>query len=119
MENNLDFKNIENWHNLRKLYLSNDKQSWQLADSILTEANNGAYRNQILALLKSIPDERSKLDLEHSSWSHIMESEIITGTRESVQMLADIYIEYLKDILFTDGMFRNFNFKLIYNGRQE
>lgn len=112
---NVNLNNIESWYNIRKLYLSEDKESWQLADTILEQADNSVYKNQIEALLKVIPDGRSTLYTSRT-WSIIIEEEICNGSTDSVQMLADIYTEYLKSILFYDDVFKQFNIKLKYNG---
>lgn len=113
---NVNLNNIESWYNIRKLYLSEDKESWQLADTILEQADNAVYGNQIEALLKVIPDGRSTLDTSRT-WSMIIDEEISKGSADSVQMLADIYTEYLTSILFDDDVFKQFDIKLKYNGR--
>lgn len=114
---NVDLSNIENWRNIKKLYESNDKESWLLADTIL-EQTNIKYKNQVSALLKVIPQDRSGIDTA-DHWLTLVSNEIEVGTNESVQMLADIYCEYLKKILFDDSIWNNFDIKLIYNGRKE
>lgn len=110
---NVDLSKIENWRNIKKLYDSNDKESWLLADAIL-EQTNIKYKNQVSALLKVIPQDRSSID-RADSWLTLISNEIEVGTNESVQMLADIYCEYLKRILFDHDIWYNFNIKLIYN----
>lgn len=112
---NVNLNNIASWYNIRKLYLSEDKESWQLADTILEQADNSIYKNQIEALLKVIPDKRSTLNTSRS-WSRIIEDEICNGSTDSVQMLADIYSEYVNSIIFSDDVFKKFDIKLKYNG---
>ena len=112
---NVNLNNIESWYNIRKLYLSEDKESWQLADTILEQADDSIYKNQIEALLKVIPDGRSTL-ITSRTWSMIIDEEICNGSADSVQMLADIYSEYLKSIIFDDDVFKKFDIKLNYNG---
>jgi len=117
---NIDLKDLKNWENLKKLYDSEDKQSWALADEILDKADADKYDNQIKALIKVIPE--NKTDLRTSdTWAKIFESEIKKDTEgHQVQLLADIYTEFLTRILFHDGVFhKNFKIKLIYNGRKE
>ena len=46
----------------------------------------------------------------------IIDEEICNGSADSVQMLADIYSEYLKSIIFDDDVFKKFDIKLNYNG---
>ena len=112
---NLNFNDINNWYNIKKLYLANDKESWRLADTILQQADHSIYGNQITALLKVIPAGRSAMEV-HDTWMTLMRTEIEKGNNETVQMIADIYAEYLKSIFFDDSVFQNFTIKLIYNG---
>jgi hypothetical protein len=113
---NLNFNDINNWNNIKKLYLSNDKESWHLADTILQQADQSTYGNQIAAILKVIPQGRSELTTPET-WVALIKAEMQKGNDKNVQMLADIYGEYLKSVIFTDSAFENFTIKLIYNGR--
>ena len=112
---NLNFNDINNWYNIKKLYLANDKESWRLADTILQQADQSTYSNQIAAILKVIPYGRSELS-SHETWATLINTEIQKGNNETVQMLADIYAQYLKSIIFDESVFQNFTIKLIYNG---
>lgn len=115
---NINLKNLESWMKIRDLYLSNDKESWKLADSILEQADQKQFKNQISSLIKVIPDDRSEIKT-YDNWSHIISSEINTGTKESVQMIADIYTVFLTNILFHDEVFSNFEIKLKYKNGEE
>lgn len=117
---NINLKDSKNWENLRKLYDSQDNQSWALADEILSQADKDKYDNQIKALIKIIPSNKTTLRTS-DTWAKLFESEIVKDTEgHNVQILADIYTEFLTMILFQDGVFhKNFKIKLIYNGRKE
>ena len=112
---NVNLKDIKNWKGIKDLYLSNDQESWRLADSILEQVDKSVYKNQVSALLKIIPDGRSEIACGET-WSMLLTEEIQTGNKECVQMLADIYSEYLNSIIFDDEIFQKFDIKLTYNG---